>query len=464
MPDNRGMQAPIETRTLAEQVKHSAECVCAVQRGQSLADVMPRVPAHLRPGVQALTFRVLRRLGLGQALAKLLAQRSPDKATSALLITGVVLLIDALAQADGELLSEDVPVYAVHTVVDQVVEAAKKSRATASKAAFLNGCLRRLMREKPGLMQRALASGEEAQWNHPRWWIERVRRDYPDQWEALLAADLRPGPMTIRVNSRQMTVAEMQRALSEQGVQSRVVGEHGLCLSRPLPVDRLPGFASGSCSVQDAAAQLAAPLLLEGVRRQAQPLRVLDACAAPGGKTAHLLELEDMVLTALDVDSARCGRMADNLARLGLSAEVRVADAGEPQSWWDGQLFDAILLDAPCSAAGIARRHPDVLWLRRETDISALATQQTRLLEALWPLLRPGGRLVYATCSVFKAEGQDQVDAFLGRHTEALARSSPGHLLPLALSSGDQLDDNESGVYDGFFYASLDKRDTSGGA
>src|SRR5690606_23583700 len=217
-------------------------------------------------------------------------------------------------------------------------------------------------------------------------------------------------------------------------------------------------------SVQDAAAQMAAPLLLDGLDLK-QPLRVLDACAAPGGKTAHLLELAGpgapLQVTALEIDAARSARIGDNLQRLGLQAQVLVADAARPQDWWQqasgGALFDAILLDAPCTASGIVRRHPDVRWLRRESDIAQLAALQSRLLAALWPLVRPGGRLLYCTCSVFRAEGDTQVQTFLAHNTDAQLLPSPGHLLPGNADKGGAVPDNLSGDHDGFFYALLQK-------
>jgi 16S rRNA (cytosine967-C5)-methyltransferase len=224
-------------------------------------------------------------------------------------------------------------------------------------------------------------------------------------------------------------------------------------LDAPCPVDALPGFAAGDVSVQDLNAQRAAPLLLgAGLRPGA---RVLDACAAPGGKAAHLLELADLDLLALDRDAARLARVDATLARLGLAARTRCADAAEPAAWWDGVPFDAILLDAPCSASGIVRRHPDIRWLRREADIAALAVVQDRLLGALWPLVAAGGRLLYCTCSVFRAEGQERIDAFLQRQSGARLAAeppSPGHLLPLADNSSQP-----SPCGDGFFYALLAK-------
>jgi 16S rRNA (cytosine967-C5)-methyltransferase len=242
--------------------------------------------------------------------------------------------------------------------------------------------------------------------------------------------------------------------LAAEGIAARALGGPAVLLEAPKPVDALPGFRTGEVSVQDLSAQRAAPLLLgPGLRPGA---RVLDACAAPGGKTAHLLELADLDLLALDQDATRLRKVDETLARLGLAAATRAADASRPADWWDGRPFDAILLDAPCSASGIVRRHPDVPWLRRAGDIPALAARQAALLDALWPLLAPGGRLLYATCSVFRAEGQDVIDAFLQRQPGAALApegASPGHLLPVP--------DNASpgGVAgDGFFYALLHHR------
>ena len=233
-------------------------------------------------------------------------------------------------------------------------------------------------------------------------------------------------------------------------------GPSGVTLEQARPVLELPGFAAGVVSVQDGAAQLAAPLLLSDLATRAG-LHILDACAAPGGKTAHLLELADCRVTALDIDPARCERIHETLQRLGLKARVLVADAADVSAWWDGQPFDAILLDAPCTASGIVRRHPDVRWLRRESDIAQLVAIQARLLKALWPLLRPGGRLLYCTCSVFRAEGEQQIQTFLAHNTQAGLLPSPGHLMPSNGANGDAVPDNPSGDHDGFYYALLEK-------
>ena len=239
---------------------------------------------------------------------------------------------------------------------------------------------------------------------------------------------------------------------------------YAVVLERAVPVHLLPGFAEGVVSVQDGSAQRAAPLLLEGLR-SGTPLRVLDACAAPGGKTAHLLEYAgpdaQLQLTALDVDPVRCQRIAQNLSRIGMQARVLAHDGARPQDWWQqhcsGELFDAILLDAPCTASGIVRRHPDVRWLRRESDIAQLAQVQERLLAALWPLVKPGGRLLYCTCSVFRAEGDGQIEAFLAHNSNARLLPSPGHILPVAADKAGDLPDNERGGHDGFYFALVQK-------
>lgn len=435
--------------SLAAQLLPTARCVLAVEQGQSLSDVMPQVAADMRPGVQALTFHVLRHLGTARAVVDQLVQRKPDPAVMALLCSAVALLLDRPSEVTSG------PHYEPHTVVNQAVDAARQDRSTQRQAAFVNACLRRFLREREALLNN-VAKLPVARWNHPTWWIERVQRDHPDHWQAILEANNRPGPMALRVNSRLTKRASYQQALQQQGVASTLVGSDGLVLDAPQPVERLPAFAQGHVSVQDAAAQMAATLLLDG-RAWAPTDRVLDACAAPGGKTAHLLERASLDLLALDVDARRCERIHDNLQRLGLVAQVRCADAARPTGWWDGHAFDAILLDAPCTASGIVRRHPDVRWLRRASDVAQLVAIQQTLLEALWPLLKPGGRLLYCTCSVFRAEGADQVAAFLERHTDAVHRPSVGHLLPGLAAPPGQFNDNPPGGYDGFFYARIDK-------
>lgn len=434
--------------TLARLLDHTADAIEAVRSGRSLTGALVRCPIEVRPGVHALSCHVLRRLGQALAAREWLVPKAPPKGVDALLLSAL-----ALAWPDGE------APYADHTLVDHAVTAAR--RRHAASAAFVNAVLRRFLREQPAVIEAAQRT-VPGRYNHPDWWVERLQNDWPEQWQALLAANDRHPPMTLRVNTRRGSVAAYLARLSVAGVPGRPVGTQGIVLNTPCPVSRLPGFAEGDVSVQDAAAQLAAPLLLAGA---ALPpgARVLDACAAPGGKTAHLLELADLDVLALDHDAARLTRVAETLNRLRLHATLKAGDAGRPDTWWDGRPFDAILLDAPCSASGVVRRHPDVRWLRRPSDIPSLAATQARLLDALWPLLTPGGQLLYCTCSVFKAEGQDQIDAFLQRQTDAnriMDPASPGHLLPLADNQRPVENPDTHDCADGFFYALLQKKRT----
>jgi 16S rRNA (cytosine967-C5)-methyltransferase len=430
---------------LWQQLKEAAAVLVAIRGGTSATAAVSQVDPALRPGVQALVFHVLRSLGRAEALRKLLASRAPAPAADALLCCAL-----ALAWRD-----EDAP-YEVFTLVNQTVEAAKRSFETRAQAGFINACLRRFLRERDELVART-SELPTAFWNHPAWWISRLQKDYPSDWQAILQANNRHAPMTLRVNARKSTPALYLQRLAACGIEASVVGDWGVQLASPRPVNEIPGFSDGEVSVQDAAAQLAAPLLLKGLEQSAT-LRVLDACAAPGGKTAHLLELANCSVTALDVDPLRCERIHQTLQRLGLQAQVVVGDAGEPSRWWDGQMFDAILLDAPCTASGIVRRHPDVRWLRRESDVAQLAAIQARLLKTLWALLKPGGRLLYCTCSVFRAEGVQQTQTFLANNTNASLRPSPGHLMPGLHGGGNAVPDNSQGDHDGFYYALLEKQ------
>jgi 16S rRNA (cytosine967-C5)-methyltransferase len=431
---------------LWRQLAAAASVVRAVRSGESATPAIARVAPDLRAAAQALAFHALRQLGRAEALRKQLARRAPPPEADALLCTALAL---CWSQADAP--------YEPFTLVDQAVEAAKRSPATAAQSGFLNACLRRFLRERDALVA-ATDSDPVARWNHPGWWIDRLRQDHPQQWEAILRANNTAAPMTLRVNVRRANRDELLRQWAQAGIEATAVGEDGVVLAKPRPVHDVPGFSEGLVSVQDAAAQLAAPLLLEGLAPQpGQTLRLLDACAAPGGKTAHLLERADAELTALDMDPQRCERIRETLQRLSLHAEVIAADAADVKAWWDGRPFDGILLDAPCTASGIVRRHPDVRWLRRPTDVAALAAQQRRLLHALWPLLRPGGRLLYCTCSVFRHEGEQGVEAFVAHNRAAVLRPGPGHLLPRSGAAGEAVRDNLAGDHDGFFYAALDK-------
>ncbi len=451
-PD-RPPSGPAFSAPLWKQLQVASGVLAAVRSGSSATTALAGVDGALRPGVQALVFHALRHLGRAQSLRHALAQRAPAPAVDALLCLALALAWDAKAAP-----------YEDFTLVDQAVEAARRGPAKA-QAGFVNACLRRFLREREALVT-ATERDPVARWNHPRWWVDRLRREWPDHWQSILQVSNRQPPLTLRVNRRRTTVVALLGALRTTPAGDAVaIGDAGVLLAQARAVQDIPGFMAGEVSVQDAAAQLAAPLLLQGRSPEAGPLapagerlRLLDACAAPGGKTAHLLELADADVTALDIDPARCERIHQNLQRLGLQAKVVAADAGTPADWWDGQPFDGILLDAPCSASGIVRRHPDVRWLRRESDIAQLGAIQAALLERMWPLLRDGGRLVYCTCSIFKAEGQDQIETFLARHTDARLRPSPGHLMPRNGVGEGAVPDNDPCDNDGFFYALLEKR------
>lgn len=417
----------------------ASQALAAFASGRSLTEALERTRAEHRAGAQALAFAAVRAQARCTALLKrLLARRAPPR-------------VDALLRAAlAQLLELEEARTAPHTVVDQAVQAAR--RMAAPQAGLVNAVLRRFLREREHLLAQVLRE-PEALYEHPLWWQKQLQRDWPEHWQALLEAAQQPPPFSLRVRGElQAYLARLQAA----GLQGRPLGAlwpQGLVLEPPCPVSQLPGFAEGEVSVQDGAAQLAAPLLLDGAGTL-PPLpsgaRVLDACAAPGGKTAHLLERRpDLDLLALDADATRLQRVDDTLRRLNLRARTLAADARDTAVWWDGRPFDAILLDAPCSASGINRRHPDVRWLRRESDLAVLSHTQAQLLDALWPLLRPGGRLLYATCSLFACEGREQVAAFAQRQPAARALEVPGctgHLLGLP--------DNAAAVPgDGFFYA-----------
>ena len=425
-----------------------ADAVQGVRSGKSLTELLARCPAELRPATQALSFQVLRLLGGAEAVRSVLAPKTPPPKVDSLLLSALALLWPM-----------DAPPYADHTVVDQAVSAATQRVPNAAK--FVNAVLRRFLRERDGLVANAQRDLQAA-FNHPAWWIDRLKHDWPTHWQAVLHANNEHPPMTLRIKG---SAAAYLERLAAAGISAQAIGRHApqaVVLARAVPVSALPGFEQGEVSVQDAAAQIAAPLLLQADVREGA--RVLDACAAPGGKTAHLLELRpDIQLLALDSDAKRLTRVQDTLTRMRQGAMLKAADARDVAVWWDGVPFDAILLDAPCSASGIVRRHPDVRWLRRASDIAALAVLQAEVLEALWPTLKPGGRLVYASCSVFKAEGQAQIDAFLQRHGDAGTVEVPGmtgHLLPLADNGVGPSAAAGAGpsMFDGFFYALLVKQ------
>ncbi|CCQ10676.1 Ribosomal RNA small subunit methyltransferase B [Pseudoalteromonas luteoviolacea B = ATCC 29581] len=335
-----------------------------------------------------------------------------------------------------------------HAAVAETVNALSEMRAPGLKG-LINAILRNFQRQQASLEEKANAI-PVCRYNHPSWFLKAIETGYPQQWESILAANQTQAPMWLRVNQRHHTVEQYSKLLNAEGITHQLEPrfKDGILLANAVDVDKLPGFAEGASSVQDAAAQLAAQLL-EPQHNE----RILDACAAPGGKTCHLLELADCDVTALDFDPTRLTRVEENLSRLGLSAKVIQGDASQPEQWWDQQQFDRILLDVPCSATGVIRRHPDIKWLRRASDIEELALLQAKILRNIWPLLKPGGTLIYATCSVLPQENHVQIQRFLTEFEDAQlsllhehdSYEKPGlQLLP--------------GLTDGFYYAKLIKK------
>jgi 16S rRNA (cytosine967-C5)-methyltransferase len=440
---------------LWRQLQSTAVVLQAVREGESGTSALKQVEAGLRPGVQALSFHVWRWLGLAEMIKNQLAKRAPPPEADALLCVALAILCG----------QSETLYYEPFTLVDQAVEAAKRHPHAKASGNFINACLRRYLREKETLTQKALIH-PVAQWNHPHWWIKRLKVDHPNSWQTILESNNKHAPLSLRINSRKMSVNGYLIACNAiNNIANKNIyqdGKFGVTFSKALPIEEILGFSNGTVSVQDSAAQMAAPLLLRGMNLSAKS-RVLDACAAPGGKTAHLLEITDCDVTALDIDAERCELIHQNLNRIGLTAKVLVADAAKPETWFDSakdELFDAILLDAPCTASGIVRRHPDIRWLRRETDIAQLAAIQKHLLATLWALVKPGGRLLYCTCSVFKAEGQDQVELFISNNKNALLLPSPGHLIPKNSVKTSIVADNDLTNHDGFFYALFEKQST----
>ena len=412
--------------------KRAADAVAATLAGAALHQTLPAALAGVaspadRGALQDWIYGGLRWRGrLDFWLDALLDKPLTDPALGELLRIALYQLAFTRAKA--------------FVVVNEAVAAA----GPGWRRGLANAVLRNFQRRRAELDAAAQAD-DVARWSHPRWWIDVLKRAYPAQWTAILEASLAHPPFTLRVNARRGDVETCLAELAAAGFAARRTGPDAVTLERAVPVDRLPGFAEGCVSVQDAGAQWAARLL------DARPgERVLDACAAPGGKTGHILERADAALTALDADAARLARVRENLDRLGLHAALIEGDAARPETWWDGRPFDRILADVPCSASGVVRRNPDVKWLRRPEDIAGFAARQAAMLDALWRLLAPGGTLLYATCSIFREENDEQVAAFLARHAGDAERRS----LPEPLTHGSLLPDAE---HDGFYYALLAK-------
>jgi 16S rRNA (cytosine967-C5)-methyltransferase len=431
---------------LAEVLARAARVWQAFMAGRSLDRALAEVGpegSRLRQATQDVGYAAVRRRAFSERVIAELAARPPSDSVRAL-----------LSVALPQLLTDR---HAPYAVVDQAVTAARADQATAFAAGFVNALLRNFLRQQSGIVER-LNRDDAVLYNAPPWWIDQVRAAEPLEWRAVLAAGGGAPPLVLRVNPARVAVGDYLQQLQALGLAATRVGEQAVWVHDPRPVGQIPGFDAGIVSVQDAGAQLAASWLGVGAG-----MRVLDACAAPGGKTAHLTELAELDLTAIEADATRARRIRENLDRIGRQAKVLVADARDTSKWWDGTPFDRILLDAPCTGSGVVRRHPDIPWLRRKADVAHLATLQRQLLDALWPLLGAGGRLLYVVCSVFAEEGREQVEHVGARLPGATVMPLPGgsptvRLLPIAPGAEAW----EAGrpwptLHDGFFYALLEK-------
>jgi 16S rRNA (cytosine967-C5)-methyltransferase len=424
----------------------SASVVGKVLGGKNLDRVLEQefaargsMTANERAAVQSIAFDTLRHYGLVSAqLDMLLSAPISDAPVRHLLLVTLTQLQFSKAGA--------------HAIVDHAVSACETMGYARAKA-LVNAVLRNYLRA-PEKFAREKFNEEIARFDFPPWWIERARKEYPAHWETILLSARAHPPMCLRVNRRRTTASEYLAKLASQGLAARALGAAAVLLEKPVPVLALPGFREGLVSVQDVGAQWSAALLAP-----ADGMRVLDACAAPGGKAGHLLEWADIELTAVDSDRLRLKRVQENLDRLGLSATLVMADAADAKKWWDGRLFDRILVDVPCSGSGVVRRHPDIKWIRRQSDIASFARQQSRLLASLWNCLAVGGRLLYATCSIFHAENQEIVARFIDTQKNAapvpLTPSRAGNdAAPFQHQDGLLFPDDQQ---DGFFYALLEK-------
>jgi 16S rRNA (cytosine967-C5)-methyltransferase len=438
---------------LSEVLRAAAPVWVRVRGGQSLDRALqeqlsrPATTGPVQSAVRDVCHDALRHRALIDALLQRLVPRAPAPEIAGLLAVALSQLLDHA--------------YREHVLVDQAVTAAQADRRLRAATGFVNAVLRSFLRRRAELVP-SLLLDDATRLNVPLWWLQRVQRDHPRHWNQVLASAAHRPALVLRVNRRRCDVDTYLSRLQQQGIGASRVGPAAVRLHRPCPVERVPGFNEGLVSVQDAGAQLAAPWL-----DAHDGQLVLDACAAPGGKTGHLAELTDARIDAIDLDPVRAQRVTENLRRLGLEGpRVRVltGDAFDVTRYWDRHPYQRILLDAPCTGSGIVRRHPDIPWLRREADVAQLTTIQARLLDALWPLLAPAGRLLYVVCSVFREEADQQAVTFLERHPDARLTPLPEtqhgslQLLPAGADSVEPY----TGVglpteHDGFFFALFEK-------
>ncbi len=397
-------------------------------------------PNEMKGVVQSLLYTTVRHRAKVELLLGKLVKKPPQENTKALLYIALALLLEGKEKA--------------FTVVNQAVDAAKMNAETAWSSGFINAVLRNFLRSRSQLTA-SFKTNLSAQFNAPGWWISKVRQAYPNQWRGILSTQNKQPPLTVRVNRSKISVSDFLLKLEQNGLTGKQVGSWAVVIEPACPVNKIPGFFEGLCSIQDAGSQLVTELLTlkEGDR-------VLDACAAPGGKSAQLLETYKLDLTAMEIDPKRAPRIKDTLSRLNLNAKIVVGDASDESCVEKLGDFDAIVLDAPCTASGIVRRHPDIVWSRRPEDVALLAQRQRKILETLWKRLPSGKDLLYIVCSVFPEEGPEQIKCFLEKHPEAHLKGTP--LAPdgvlRLLPTEQEADKNLPTNHDGFFYALLTKR------
>ena len=419
-------------------------CFAVIDKGRSLSDELPKAQAKVEGKdkglLQELCYGVLRYLpALEYDLRQLM-----DKPLKGKQRVGHFLILVGIYQVKHTRIPD-------HAAVSETVAATKPLKCDFLRG-LINGVLRNVQRNlaKENVDEAAAALPDAIKYSHPSWFIKKLQSAYPDQWQEILTANLERPPMWLRVNQRHNSVTEYLALLSQEDMRVELVDEKSsaIKLVNAIDVNKLPGFSDGWVSVQDGAAQQAAILL----NSQAGDA-VLDCCAAPGGKTCHILELAPDLghMTAIDIEENRLLRVEENLTRLNLTAKVITADAASKE-WWDGELFDRILLDAPCSGTGVIRRHPDIKWLRKADDIEKLTELQQQILNNIWSLLKPGGTLIYATCSILPEENVQQIQQFLSENNNAKLVQITNEKTDI----GWQILPNEQSM-DGFYYAKLEK-------
>ena len=418
----------------------AADCVSEVIKGHNLNQVFERHfdhHSHITPQQKSiaifLAYGAIRFLGENQFfIRKLINKKITNKKIEALLCV-------ALFQLNHDQSTE-------FTVVNEAVKAAKFINKSWA-GSFVNGVLRNFIRQKDNLKSE-LKNDDEAFYSYPLWWIKLIKQEYNKDWESILLNGNKHPPLTLRINVRKINLKQYEEKLKSESIEYRILGDIALELTQPIPVEKIPGFIDGEVSVQDFGAQLAAQLL---DLKDGQVC--LDACSAPGGKTGHMLEMADIELVSIDQEKDRLHKVKENLERLKLHAHLKCADLTGIKSWWNEKLFDRILLDAPCSASGVVRRHVDIKWLRRPRDIDMFAKQQKIMLQAMWQLLKKGGKLLYATCSIFPDENQRVIDDFIKEHSDA--KEVKWSVDSKYSKYENQLIPSEN--HDGFFYALFEK-------